>query len=559
MRTLAKPLAGLLLATGIFLAGYAANRQPAPAAPSDSASQAPSYSCPMHPEYKSDHPADCGICGMRLEPMTSRESGMSGATDTPGMVVVGTGGQQLIGVRTEEVRRDASSQVLRVPGQIAVDDQRLYRVIAATDGWIVNLRENTVGRFVKKNQLLASYYARELLYTERLFLLSIPAGGTAPTTTRDFSQASVRTAGSANPEFPIDALRALGMSDLQIDEIQRTRTASPHVNIYSPASGFVLTRNVSPGQRFDKGTELYRVADISRVWVMTDIFEKDRQFLKPGAKATVLYQGRRFQARMSDALPQFDAQSRTLKTRFELDNPGHVLQPDMFVDVELAVEMPPAITVPADAVFDSGLRKTVFVEHGNGNFEARRVEIGWRMGDRVEIVKGLMESERIVGAANFLLDSESRMKAASAGIFNPETDPVCGMEVDQKRAVAAGRKTEYKGTTYYFCADGCKKRFEADPAKYLSPSHGTPPAPVPPAPITTQVAGTTKPAVLRVSQTPAPAADPVCGMDVEVKAAAAAGRKSDHEGRTYYFCADECKQRFDANPPAFLARKASHD
>jgi YHS domain-containing protein/multidrug efflux pump subunit AcrA (membrane-fusion protein) len=187
--------------------------------------------------------------------------------------------------------------------------------------------------------------------------------------------------------------------------------------------------------------------------------------VKPGAEATVIYQGRRFKARMSDALPQFDTQSRTLKTRFELDNPGFVLQPDMFVDVELNVSMPPAITVPADAVFDSGLRKTVFVDRGGGNFEARRVEIGWRLGGRVEVVKGLMEGERVVAAANFLLDSESRMRAVSAGVFDAETDPVCGMEVDAKKAAAAGLKSDYKGQTYYFCADECKKRFEAEPAK----------------------------------------------------------------------------------------------
>ncbi len=294
--------------------------------------------------------ADAGEAGNKLNPAS---------LDTPGMVQISAARQQLIGVRTDEVRRDSSSHVLRVPGRIAVDDQRLYRIVAAADGWIVDLGQNTVGRFVKKDQFLASYYQKDLLYTERLFLLSIPANEPLPTQTKDFSQASIRTAGSANPQFPIDSLRGLGMSDLQIEEIHRTRAASPHISIYSPVSGFVLTRNISPSQRFDKGTELYRIADISRVWVMTDIFEKDREFVKPGAEATVRYQGREFQARMSDALPQFDPQSRTLKTRFELDNPGHVLQPDMFVDVELDVEMPPAITVPADAVIDSGRRKTV--------------------------------------------------------------------------------------------------------------------------------------------------------------------------------------------------------
>ena len=282
MRRPAKVLIGIILAAGIFVAGYAANRQPAPSLSSSSAKQAPSYTCPMHPQYTSDRPGDCPLCGMRLEPVTAEGMPQSAGSDTPGMVVVGAARQQLIGVRTDEVRRGSSSHVLRVPGRIAVDDQRLYRIVAAVDGWIVDLGQNTVGRFVKKDQLLASYYTSDLLATERLFLLSIPANEPLPTQAKDFSQASIRTAGSANPPFPIDSLRGLGMSDLQIEEIHRTRTASPHVNIYSPVSGFVLTRNISPSQRFDKGTELYRIADISRVWVMTDIFEKDRAVPEAG-------------------------------------------------------------------------------------------------------------------------------------------------------------------------------------------------------------------------------------------------------------------------------------
>jgi RND family efflux transporter MFP subunit len=466
--------------------------------------------------------------------------------------------QQRIGIRADEVRRDSTSNVLRVPGRIAVDDQRLYRIIAAVDGSILDLRENTAGRFVKKDQVLASYYTRDLLSTERNFLLSIPANEPLQTQARDFSQASIRTAGSANPQFPIDSLRGLGMSDLQIEEIHRARAAAPHVNIYSPVSGFVLARNISPRQRFDKGTELYRIADISRVWVMTDIFEKDRQFVKPGAEATIFYQGRRLKARMTDALPQFDAQSRTLKTRFELDNPGYVLQPDMFVDVELDVHMPPAITVPADAVFDSGLRKTVFIDRGDGGFEARRVEIGWRLGDRVEITRGLMEGERVVAAANFLLDSESRMRAASAGIFNPASDLVCGMDVDGKKAAAAELTVVHEGHTYSFCSADCKRKFQEDPARYTttqpqdghrheSPSPGTSPARVP-------AASKQASAGAEASR---PVKDLVCGMDVDPKEAAAAGRTVEHGGKVYYFCSDDCKAEFAANPAAYL--KAAGD
>ncbi len=169
---------------------------------------------------------------------------------------------------------------------------------------------------------------------------------------------------------------------------------------------------------------------------------------------------------MSDALPQFDAQTRTLKTRFELDNPGNVLRPDMFVDVELHAEMPAAVAVPADAVVDSGLRKVVFVDRGNGYFEPRRVETGWRIGDRVEIVKGLMGGERVVVSGNFLLDSESRMKSAAVGVYGPETDPVCGMEIDRDAAKNAGRSIAHKDGAYYFCSDDCKKKFAANPSAY---------------------------------------------------------------------------------------------
>jgi YHS domain-containing protein len=366
-----------------------------------------------------------------------------------------------------------------VPGRIAVDDQRLYRIVAAADGWIVDLGQNTVGRYVRKNQFLASYYQKDLLYTERLFLLSIPSNEPLPTQTSDFTQASIRTSGSANPLFPIDSLRGLGMSDLQIEEIHRTREASPHIGIYSPVSGFVLTRNISPSQRFDKGTEMYRIADIGRVWVMTDIFERDLQFVKPGATATVRYRGREFQARLSDSLPQLDPQTRTLKTRFELDNPGHVLLPDMFVDVELHVEMPAALMAPADSVIDQGRRKTVYVATADGVFKPRMVETGWRLGDRVQITSGLEPGEHIVVAGNFLIDSESRMKLATGRAGAPpmakaaaEKDAACGMDVNP--AAAGAIKIQRDGRTYYFCSDKCRNNFESNPSKYAPKATSAP-------------------------------------------------------------------------------------
>ena len=170
---------------------------------------------------------------------------------------------------------------------------------------------------------------------------------------------------------------------------------------------------------------------------------------------------------MSDALPQFDPETRTLKTRFELDNPAHVLRPEMFVDVELQAEMPSAVTVPADAVVDSGIRKTVFVGHGNGYFEPRRVETGWRVGDRVQVLDGLAAGEQVVVSGTFLLDSESRMHNAPSVPDSRPVDPVCGMEVATDTALHAARTASHGGITYYFCSDQCKKDFEKEPSKYV--------------------------------------------------------------------------------------------
>jgi len=470
MPTPARFISILFLAAGIFFAGYVANRQEDPAEASASDEEAVHYTCPMHPQYRSDHPGDCPICGMRLEPADDAGTGFDPESQNqPGTVQISAARQQLIGVRTEEVRLASSPYTLRVPGRITVDDQRLYRIIAAADGWIVELGHNTVGRFVERDQLLASYYTRDLLGTERLFLLSI---GTSESLQKgDAGAASIRTGTSLIPQYPVDSLRGLGMSDLQIEEIQRTRTAAPSVRIYSPVGGFVLARNVSPGQRFDKGTEFYRIADIGHVWVMTDIFEKDREFVKPGALASIRYQGREFQARLSDALPQLDPATRTLKTRFELDNPGNILLPDMFVDVEVRLDTPPAVTVPAEAVIDSGRRKTVYVEQENGVFEPRLVETGWRLEDRIQIIGGLEPGERIVVSGNFLIDSESRMRLPATAPVpmtgNPASakDPVCGMDVDPNSPHTL--KLQHDGKTFYFCSDSCRKSFEADPGQYV--------------------------------------------------------------------------------------------
>jgi multidrug efflux pump subunit AcrA (membrane-fusion protein) len=269
----------------------------------------------------------------------------------------------------------------------------------------------------------------------------------------------------------VDALQALGMSDVQIAELATQRKASQQIELRSPVTGFVLERNVSPGQRFEAGDELYVIADLSQVWILADMFQYEASAIHAGQVATVELpeQGRQFRARVSEVLPQFDPSSRTLKVRLETHNPGFVLRPEMFVDVEFPLRVPSVLTVPADAILDSGLRKTVFVDAGDGYFEPRRVESGRRLGDRVEIRSGLMDGERVVTSGNFLLDSESRLKATAAGIRSePAKDLICGMDVDRDRARAARRITHLDGVEHFFCSDRCKQSFDAAPERYVS-------------------------------------------------------------------------------------------
>ncbi len=174
-----------------------------------------------------------------------------------------------------------------------------------------------------------------------------------------------------------------------------------------------MSRNITPGQQVEKGGEFYRIADLSRVWILASFHEDEVKGLRPGTevKITVPNQEKKWRASVSSVLPQFDPVTRSLQVRLELENPGLQLRPDMFVDVELETHFPDALTVPVDALLDSGLTKRVYVDRGNGAFEPRQVETGRRSGDRVEILSGLETGERVVVSGTFLLDSESRLRS----------------------------------------------------------------------------------------------------------------------------------------------------
>jgi membrane fusion protein, copper/silver efflux system len=369
------------------------------------------------------------------------------------------------------VEKAAVEHFIRTLGRVAPDEKRVYRLVAGTDGWIRETYNNDTGTLVKKDERLASFYNPLFRTTQYNYLsvLGSPPGDRYDTGRRQALAPSQLA--TLDIKTYVDALESLGMSEQQMKELASTREVADKVFIVAPATGFLLARNVSPGQQFEKGFEFYRLANLDRVWVLADLFPIEiAGDPKPGTKARVSLpdQKKEFQATVAKVLPQFDANSRTLKVRLELDNPGFVLRPDMFVDVEFPVTLPPALTVPVDAILDSGLRKTVFVDRGNGFFEPREVETGWRLGNRIEITKGLEEGERIVVSGNFLIDSESRLEMAAMGMQGTlSKDPVSGLDVSINKATKAGRKSIYKGMTHYFASDESKAQFEKEPGRYV--------------------------------------------------------------------------------------------
>jgi multidrug efflux pump subunit AcrA (membrane-fusion protein)/YHS domain-containing protein len=414
------------------------------------------YHDPMHPAYKSDKPGIAPDCGMQLEPVYA--DGVDAAPDAslpPGLVHVGADKQQLIGMRLEAVQQGDAEHRFRVLGRVAADEARTYRLNAPSDGVVREISAVTSGATVKAGQILATFFTRDslTLRDQQSFLGTING------------QAAPQYAG--NVENFRDLLRLGGMTEDQMAEVEKTHKTSSTFRIVAPVAGIVLARNLSPGQRFEKGTEFYRIADLTSVWVLADVFENEARLLDAASAPTVRYQGRTFPAKRSESTPQFDPNTRALKVRLDVANPAGTLRPDMFVDVDFDLKVRNAITVPVDAVLDSGLRKSVFVEHGEGYFEPRSVETGVRLGDRIVVTSGLMPGDRIVVSGNFLIDSESRFQLAGRGPVAPAADgkdPVCGMAVD---AAKTEHKAQFGGKTYYFCSESCKSKFTAHPASYV--------------------------------------------------------------------------------------------
>ncbi|MDT8444940.1 MAG: efflux RND transporter periplasmic adaptor subunit, partial [Desulfuromonadales bacterium] len=421
------------------------------------------YTCGMHPMIITDEPGQCPICGMDLTPLKSTGGTASAKPagerkikywaapmdptyirDEPGKSPMGmdlvpvyedevSGGsvitidpvvQQNMGVRMSPVVRKDLSRTVSTVGLVAYEEPEQFSINSKIDGWVERLYANETGQFVKKGSPLLEIYSPALVSAQEEFLL-------ARNNKSSLAQSrfpSIAEGASRLLEASRRRLKLWDISDRQIARLEKTGEVAKNLTLYAPYDGIVTMKMVKEGQFIKSGMEMLILSDISKVWVYADIYEYELPWIKIGQKAriTLPYVGSEpIESEVSYIYPFVEPKTRTVKARFDIDNPDFTLKPDMYVNVRLASQsVENALSVPVEAVLHSGEKQTVFVALGDGKFEPRRVKTGVQndSGD-IEIVQGLLEGEEVVTSAQFMLDSESKLREAIAKMLEPKTSP----------------------------------------------------------------------------------------------------------------------------------------
>jgi membrane fusion protein, copper/silver efflux system len=357
---------------------------------------------PMHPAYKSDKPGIAPDCGMQLVPVYA-DAAAPGASTVNGYanVKLTSDRQQLIGVQTGMTEMRSLGRSVRTVGRVAVDETRLYKISTKFDGYIEKLYVNVTGQQIRKGQPLFSVYSPDLLATQQEYLLALRAAKQAPSLLAAARQ----------------RLLLWDITPGEIRQLERTGAARKSVTIYSPTNGYVLNKLAVEGARVTPGEPLFEIANLDHVWVQADVYESELQFVRLGAPATTTLSyipGRTWAGRVTFIAPTVDPVTRTVKVRSEFDNADGALKPDMFGDVVIQQPARVVVVVPESAVLQTGTRSVVFLVKADGTFEPREVSVGTKSEQFYEVRSGLAAGEKVVTQANFLIDSESRLKAALA-------------------------------------------------------------------------------------------------------------------------------------------------
>jgi RND family efflux transporter MFP subunit len=372
------------------------------------------YRDPAQPGYRADKPGLNPETGNELQPVYANEPAVMPA----GTIRIPTERQQLVGVKFATVELEGGRRNVRTVGQITFDETRIAHVHTRFEGWIERVLVNFTGDVVRKGEPMVTVYSPEMLASQQELLLAARARDVM----RDNPLPSAAEHGDSLFAAARRRLQLWDLRDEQIDEVLKTGTPVRTVTVVSPISGFVTERNAFPNQKVTPDTDLYTIVDLTHVWVLADVFQGDIGVVNIGGTARVtLPYGEQapLTARVNYIQPQVDPTTRAMKVRLDVSNPGMRLKPNMYVNVDFSLAQPERLTVPADAVLDTGGRQVVFVDRGEGYLEPRSVALGERVGDRISVLRGLTAGERVVASGTFLVDSESRLQSAAATMGAP--------------------------------------------------------------------------------------------------------------------------------------------
>jgi multidrug efflux pump subunit AcrA (membrane-fusion protein) len=369
---------------------------------------------PMHPVYKSDKPGIAPDCGMQLVPKYANDEAAT-LKMPAGTVKIAPEKQQMIGVRTATVERQSLVRTVRTTGQLTSDETKLAHVHVKVNGYIDKGYVDYIGQLVKKGQPLFTLYSPDLVATEEEYLIA-KRGAKEMGTSQfpDVAQGSQSLLHSTR-----ERLKLWDISDEQIKKLDETGAVTKTLTFYSPVSGFVTDRKAFPQTAVTPDMDLYDISNLSTIWVNADVYEYEVPFVKVGQTADMqlsYYAGKTYTGKITYIYPTVDPVSHTVKARIEFANPNFDLKPQMFANVQLKINYGKQIVVPQEAIMDSGDKQYVFVVHDGGVFEPRVIQMGAKLDGNVVVLSGLNAGETIVTSGNFLIDSESRLKSAMAGM-----------------------------------------------------------------------------------------------------------------------------------------------
>ena len=415
-------------------------------------------------EMKANEMKRTSMNEMDMKSMDKNVQDMEGMPGMPitssGVVAIPAVARQLIGVRSAPVTYASLGQEIRAVGTVGYDERGLTQVTVKTSGWVREVFVDSIGRPVHKGEPLFTLYSPDLLATQDEYLLAVKMQAQLATS----PLAEVKANAGSLVASSRERLHLWDVTDRQITALERRGSAEPVLTVYAPSSGIVLKREALPGKYVEPGTTLYEVADLSTVWISADIYESEVAAVRLNQPALVTfaaYPGDTFRGNVSYVYPSLNTETRTVRVRVELPNPGLKLKPGMYGNVTLQTEAVHTLIVPKEAVLETGLRQLVFLDRGQGRYEPASVKLGRRSQDDVEVLEGLKEGDRIVTSANFLLDAESKLASASSmqammgrigmadwqmrGAHEGKMEGMPGMEMGNKKEITVAETRQMGG------------------------------------------------------------------------------------------------------------------